>query len=71
MAKGARQKRPMETKRYAIRMQPNLEWAIYDVFTGATAKPSSWPLVDLPLEKALEYCGFLNSIDRFRRSSRQ
>ncbi|CAK7255774.1 hypothetical protein [Shinella sp. YE25] len=70
MVEGARQKRPMETKRYAIRIQPNLEWTIYDVFTGATAKPSSWPLVDLPFEKAFEYCGFLNSIDRFRRSSR-
>lgn len=67
---GCEEKKPhsAQTKRYAIRMQPDLEWTIYDIFTGEAARPSTWPLTDLPLEKANEYCNLLNSIDRFRRS---
>ena len=49
---GEEQKRHLvQTKRYAIRMQPDFEWTIYDVFTGEVAKPSTWPLIDLPLER--------------------
>lgn len=59
---------PVDTKRFAIRIQPNCEWTIYDVFTGTAAKPSNWSLVDLPLDKAREYCGILNAMDRLRRS---
>lgn len=32
---------PAQTKRYPIRMQPDLEWTIYDVFTGEAARPST------------------------------
>ncbi len=59
---------PIDTKRFAVRIQPSSEWAVHDVFTGAAAKPSNWPLIDLPLDKAREYYGILNAMDRFHRS---
>lgn len=62
---------PAETRRYAIRIQPDFEWTIYDVFTGHVAQPSNWPLIDVPLDKGEEYCHLLNSIDQVRRSFRR
>jgi len=55
------------TKRYALRQEPDFSWTVYDVFTGKTAKPTTWELDKLPEKEARIFCAILNEKDAARR----
>ncbi len=59
-----------ETRRYAVRREIDSSWTVYDVFTGAPAKPSNWRLENLPEKEARVFCAILNEKDAARRIAR-
>lgn len=56
-----------QTRRYAVRQEVDSSWAVYDVFTGMSAKPSTWKLEGLPEQEARVFCAILNEKDAARR----
>ncbi|MGG6894808.1 MULTISPECIES: hypothetical protein [Rhizobium] len=55
------------TRRYAVRREMDSSWTVYDVFTGVSAKPSTWELENLPEKEARVFCAILNEKDAARR----
>ncbi len=55
------------TRRYALRQELDFSWTVYDVFTGTSAKPSTWKLESLPEKDARIFCAILNEKDAARR----
>ncbi len=50
-----------------LRQEPDFSWTVYDVFTGKTAKPTTWELDKLPEKEARIFCAILNEKDAARR----
>jgi len=56
--------------RFAVRIEVDTTWTVYDIFTGQPAKPTRWQLVGLTRTKAIEYRDLINAKELKQRDRR-
>jgi len=56
--------------RFAVRMEIDTTWTVFDIFTGQPAKPTHWQLVGLSRTKAIDYRDIINAKELKQRDTR-
>lgn len=55
------------TNRYEVRLESDLTWTVYDIFTGEPVQSGQVAMIDLSCDKAMRYRDIMNDVDRRRR----